>query len=84
MNSSEKELANKVTAWVSDIFNTNMGEKPIQVLDTDGKPPSLDNAFLYNPLLGTWEGKLVLNSGVTLGFLIYNDKDGTVFKTFQT
>jgi len=84
MSNREKELADKVTAWVSDMFNTNMGEKPIQVLGTDGRPPSLDNAFLYDPLLEMWEGKLVLSSGVTLGFLVYNDKDGTVFKTFQT
>ena len=82
MSNREKELADKVTAWVSDIFNTNRGEKPIQVLGTDGRPPSLDNAFLYDPLLEMWEGKLVLSSGVTLGFLVYNDKDGTVFKTF--
>ena len=84
MSNNEKELGNKVTAWVSDIFNTNMGEEPIQVLGTDGKPPSLDNAFLYDPLLGVFEGKLVLKSGVTLGFLVYNDKDGSSFKTFQT
>jgi len=84
MSNREKELADKVTAWVSDMFNTNMGEEPIQVLGPDGRPPSLDNAFLYDPLLEMWEGKLVLSSGVTLGFLVYNDKDGTIFKTFQT
>ena len=82
MSNREKKLADKVTAWVSDIYNSNWGEEPIEVLDTSGMPPSFNNDFLYDPLLGMFEGKLVLNSGVTLGFLIYNSKDGTIFKTF--
>jgi hypothetical protein len=83
MSSSEKELTDKVTAWVSDIYKTNAGEEPLQVLGVDGKPPSYDNVFLYDPLLDQFEGKLVLNSGKTLGFLVYNGKDGAMFETFQ-
>jgi hypothetical protein len=82
MSTNEKKLAAKVAAWVSDIYKTKSGEEPLQVLGTDGRPPSFSNAFLYDMLLNQFEGKLILNSGETLGFLVYNDKEGAVFKTF--
>ena len=79
----EKKLADKVTAWVTDIYNSNWGEKPIEVLDTGGMPPSPENAFLYDPHLNMFEGKLVLESGKTLNFLIYDNEEGkSTFKTF--
>ena len=83
MTGKEKELSDTVANWVSDIYSSKAGESPVQVVGTDGNAPSMGNSFLYDPLLDQFEGKLVLNSGETLGFLVYNDKDGALFKTFQ-
>ena len=83
MTGKEKELSDTVVNWVSDVYSSKAGESPVQVVETDGNAPSMDNSFLYDPLLDQFEGKLVLNSGETLGFLVYNDKDGALFKTFQ-
>lgn len=83
MTSKEKELSKRVVDWISDIYSSNSGEDPTQVVGIDGRPPSKTNSFLYDPLLGQFEGKLVLNSGKTLGFLVYNDKEGQKFTTFQ-
>lgn len=83
MSKNEKELSDRVIAWVSDIYETNTGETPLQVLGIDGKPPSLSNSFLYDLILGQFEGRLLLNSGKTLGFLVYTDKEGGMLKTFR-
>ena len=76
-------LSDKVVKWVSGIYRKHTGAVPLAVLGVDMKSPGKSNSFLFDPLLDQFEGRISLDSGVTLGFFIYNGDSGPVFETFQ-
>lgn len=63
--------ANAITQAVTDTFESVYGYKPTKVVGLDGKKPSEDNQFLFNPVISGYEGKCKGKSGIHYLFFLY-------------
>ena len=62
---------NAITQAVEDTFESVYGYKPKNVTALDGKKPSEDNQYLFNPVISGYEGKCKGKSGIHYLFFLY-------------
>lgn len=63
--------AKAITQAVQDTFESVYGYRPSKVVGLDGKKPSEDNQYLFNPIISGYEGKCKGKSGMHYLFYFY-------------